>query len=416
MSLSDNKFYFFLTFLLGIVFLFLGCVAFIYTSYFMYFIVFGLGLMILINAIHCIVQFITGTKRDFIQLIIHTAFGLLFVFFPQLPFSVVVIIFAIYICVTGLSHFITYCFYRREQVNGRLAFLISAIVLLIVGVSFLLSPIVHARQMTYIVAIYMIYIGIRYMGKSIRELLSEDRKDSLKRHIRVSLPVFLEALAPRLVLEYINEKLSVEENVIIDDQDSPLEVLVHVSKEGTGAIGHVDICYGDHVIAYGAYDEESHHLFGAIGDGVLFETSKEKYIPFCLEDDTSRGIFGFTLYLDDIQKELVQKTIQEFKEGLILWQPPCYQDIKADDYASRLYKATKATFYKFKKGQFKRYFVMTTNCVLLVDRIIGKSGIDIVNMNGIITPGTYYSFLEEESKKENSRVLKKNIYYKTSHK
>ncbi|MEG0365280.1 MAG: DUF308 domain-containing protein [Coprobacillus sp.] len=414
MLLNENKFYFFLTFLLGIIFLFFGVIAFIYTSYFMYFIVFALGLLILVNAIHSIIQFITGSKRDIVQVVIHTGFGLLFIFFPQLPFSVVVIVFSIYICVTGLSHFITYCFYRREQVSGRLAFLISAIVLVIVGVTFLLSPTVHAQQMTYIVAIYMMYVGIRYMGKSIRELLSEDRRDSLKRRIRVSLPVFFEALMPRLVLEYINEKLNVEEEIIIDDITSPLEVLVHVSKEGTGAIGHVDICYGDQVIAYGAYDESSHHLFGAIGDGVLFETSKKTYIPFCLEDDATRGIFGFTIYLDETQKELVQKTIQDFKVGLIKWEPPCYKDEKADDYASRLYKATDAHFYKFKKGRFKRYFVMTTNCVLLADRIIGKSGIDIVNMNGIITPGTYYSYLEEESKKENSRVIKKHIYYKTS--
>ena len=53
---------------------------------------------------------------------------------------------------------------------------------------------------------------------------------------------------------------------------------------------------------------------------------------------------------------------------------------------------------------------MTTNCVLLADRIIGKSGIDIVNMNGIITPGTYLSYFEEEYKKENSRVIEKHIY------
>ena len=59
---------------------------------------------------------------------------------------------------------------------------------------------------------------------------------------------------------------------------------------------------------------------------------------------------------------------------------------------------------------FKYYFVMTTNCVLLADRIIGKSGIDIVNMNGIITPGTYLSYFEEEYKKENSRVIEKHIY------
>ena len=88
----------------------------------------------------------------------------------------------------------------------------------------------------------------------------------------------------------------------------------------------------------------------------------------------------------------------------------CQLNKDVDDYASRLYKATQASFYKFKKGRFKYYFVMTNNCVLLADHIIGKSGIDIVNMNGIITPGTYFSYFEEEAKKENSRVLLKTLY------
>ena len=380
----------------------------------MYIIVLFLGLLILLNSGFILLQIVQGKKEKLIPLFINIGFGLLFLLDPELPTSIVVIAFGLYVCITGVSHFITYIYYRKENVSGRLAFLISSLVLVFVAITFIISPLIHAQQMTIICAIYMLYLGIKFMTRSMRELLSEDRKNSLKRRIRVSLPIFMEALAPRMVLEFVNERLEQKDDTIYpQDIPSPLYVFVHVSKQGFGAIGHVDLCYDGEVIAYGAYDDASNHLMGALGDGVLFTMNdKEAYLDFCLQDDPTSAIFEYNLYLDDVQKQRVQETIESFKKRLIPWQPPYLENKEADDYASRLYKRAHASFYKFKKGQFKYYFVMTTNCVLLADHIIGKSGIDIINMNGIITPGTYYTYLEEESLKENSRVLKKEIYIK----
>ena len=405
-----NKFYFFLIFLLGLLFVFIGILAFSFSSYFMYMIVVFLGLFILVDTLFCLVRLFQGNKHDLIQTFMRIGFGLGFLLFPQLPLSLVVVLFALYICMTGFSYLITYCYYRKERVNGRLVFLIASVVLLVVGITFILSPGIHAIEMTYIFAVYTIYLGMKYIGRAIRELLSEDRKNTLKRRIRVSMPNFIAALLPRLFIEYINEQLEVKDESIQYKGKSDLEVLIHVSKEGFGAIGHVDICYQGEVIAYGAYDEASTQLFGAIGDGVLFTVEKETYITFCCQDDSTSHIFGYSLYLDEIQKQRIEETISTFKDNLVSWNPPCQLNKDADDYASRLYKATQASFYKFKKGRFKYYFVMTNNCVLLADHIIGKSGIDIVNMNGIITPGTYFSYFEEEAKKENSRVLLKTLY------
>ena len=47
---------------------------------------------------------------------------------------------------------------------------------------------------------------------------------------------------------------------------------------------------------------------------------------------------------------------------------------------------------------------------MLADSIIGKSGTDILKINGIITPGTYYEYLNREFQKKNSMVISKNIY------
>lgn len=402
-----NKYYFFMTFLLGLLFVFVGIFAFLNSAYFMYMIVMVLGILIFIDTL----SLLKNLKNNILGILIHLLFACLFIFTPKLPLSIVVMVFALYVSIMGISHFVTYCYYRKEKVNGRLLFLLSAIVLIVVGISFILSPSVHAKEMTYIFILYTLYLGIKYMFASMKELLSENRKNSLKRRIRVSLPIFMVAFMPRVMIEYINEKLEVEDEIMKQEDDlSSVEVFVHVSKDGFGAIGHVDICYQNEVIAYGAYDEASTHLFGAIGEGVLFIVDKEKYISFCHKDDMTSHIFAYTLTLNEIQKERIEDTIDEFKKGLVKWNPPCINNQEAQDYASRLYQGTHASFYKFKSGMFKYYFVMTTNCVLLADRIIGKSGIDIVNMNGIITPGTYLSYFEEEYKKENSRVIEKHIY------
>ncbi|WP_270639677.1 HdeD family acid-resistance protein [Longibaculum muris] len=402
-----NKYYFFMTFLLGLLFVFVGIFAFLNSAYFMYMIVMVLGILIFIDTL----SLLKNLKTNILGILIHLLFACLFIFTPKLPLSIVIMVFALYVSIMGISHFVTYCYYRKEKVNGRLLFLLSAIVLIVVGISFILSPSVHAKEMTYIFILYTLYLGIKYMLSSMKELLSENRKNSLKRRIRVSLPIFMVAFMPRVMIEYINEKLEVEDEIMKQEDDlSSVEVFVHVSKDGFGAIGHVDICYQNEVIAYGAYDEASTHLFGAIGEGVLFIVDKEKYISFCHKDDMTSHIFAYTLTLNEVQKERIEDTIDEFKKGLVKWNPPCINNLEAQDYASRLYQGTHASFYKFKSGMFKYYFVMTTNCVLLADRIIGKSGIDIVNMNGIITPGTYLSYFEEEYKKENSRVIEKHIY------
>ena len=85
---------------------------------------------------------------------------------------------------------------------------------------------------------------------------------------------------------------------------------------------------------------------------------------------------------------------------------------KENDYAISLIKETNAKFYKFKKSSYKTYFLLSTNCVKLVDEILGAYGSDLIKINGVITPGSYYAFLEKELKKENSNVISKQIYTK----
>lgn len=54
--------------------------------------------------------------------------------------------------------------------------------------------------------------------------------------------------------------------------------------------------------------------------------------------------------------------------------------------------------------------VLSTNCVLLADSIVGQAGTDILSPKGFIAPGTYQAYLDEEYEKPNSLVVSKSLY------
>ena len=71
---------------------------------------------------------------------------------------------------------------------------------------------------------------------------------------------------------------------------------------------------------------------------------------------------------------------------------------------------TDGELYKFIKSKFKSYFVLSTNCVLLADTIVGQAGTDILSPKGFIAPGTYQAYLDREFEKPNSIVVSKHVY------
>lgn len=73
-------------------------------------------------------------------------------------------------------------------------------------------------------------------------------------------------------------------------------------------------------------------------------------------------------------------------------------------------RETQAKLFKFTRSKFKTYFVLSMNCVLLADTIIGKAGTDILSAKGFITSGTYQEYLDKEFAKPNSIVISKAMY------
>ena len=66
--------------------------------------------------------------------------------------------------------------------------------------------------------------------------------------------------------------------------------------------------------------------------------------------------------------------------------------------------------YKFTKGKFKTYFIAGTNCVNLADDLIRSKDLNLIDLNGLVTPGAYLAFLNTEYLKKDSIVKTRTLF------
>lgn len=344
-------------------------------------------------------------------------------FFENAFIYVITFIVSIYQLFTAIINFVTYILYRQNHITPRWKYLFDSIWLTWFGVLGLIPNESRGEVQLAMLGIYSIAIGFTCLRDGIW-FNKEDGKNQLKRRVRVSMPLFMAALIPANTLNKVNEYLqnSGEDiddtvfQVVKENKDAELEVFIHTSQTNVfGAIGHVDICYDNKVISYGSYDPTSERLFGTVGDGVLFIADREKYIKFC-QKESKKTLFGFGIDLTLEQQHAVKQQIDDLKALTIPWEPsdkplPAKTAGKEEPmYAYKLKQETDAELFKFKKSKFKSYFVLSTNCVLLADTIIGKAGTDVLSAKGFISPGTYQDYLDKEFSRPNSIVVSKTVY------
>jgi len=335
----------------------------------------------------------------------------------NLPVNIVIIILGCYQLCTAAVYGITYLLYRQNKLKGGFRYFFDTVLYGGIGLTTIFSPSTDGRLQFLIVGIYLILLGFSNVRDGAFFNTDLEQKQ-LWRRIRINLPVIIAAFFPAEQLNRFNRFLQGEKREHqkvysrIRDKQKPvdLEVLVHTSDQNLfGMIGHVDICYQGKVISYGSYDTFSERLFGTIGDGVLFKVDKDAYIDLCKEE-SKKTLFGYGLSLTDAQKRAVEKRLAEIDELLAVWNPSA--ELKNNDhtYAYKLRYELGADLYKFKTSRFKTYFVLSTNCCLLADSIIGQAGTAILDMRGIIAPGTYQSYLQYEFESANDLVVARSIY------
>ncbi|MGO4928610.1 hypothetical protein ACTQ5J_08435 [Fundicoccus sp. Sow4_F4] len=312
----------------------------------------------------------------------------------------------------------SYLLMVNDGVKHHFDILIRATIHLFFGLSSLVLP--TAVDSTLIrVGWYFILLGVASIIDGRDAAKQAVRSVSHKRRWRIGAPVIFTVLLPDTLIREFNQYFTVEgvspnTSVAIVEANrktynqynaEDLEVFIHVGKTGFDRVGHVDISYKNQVYSYGNHDIESRKVFDLIGDGVLFVADKFKYIEFCMSEGST--VFVYAIRLSSQQKIALEAELENLMADTQSWE--LTEESQRQDYVGKMQKATEATLFKFSRGKFKTYFVLGTNCVLLADQLIGTSGVDILALNGVLTPGAYLEYFERESQKEWSFISAKFI-------
>lgn len=340
----------------------------------------------------------------------------------DIPIYVLALVIGVYQIFHASINLVTYVLYRKNKIRPRFRLLLDGLVLVFLGGTSLLSSTGNSVFQLFVLGAYFFLYGV----SNIRDgFLFEEEigKNHLKRRVRMSLPIVLAALIPartlakinKFMLENADEEEDIHLGIVKSGKTAELEIFVHTAETSLfSAIGHVDICYQGRVISYGNYDPSSETLFGMVGDGVLYFCDRDKYIDLS-KRESQKTLFGYGIDLTPEMEKAVQKKLAELKQLTIPWEPSADKIMTGDGkedytYAYKIRHETDGELYKFIKSKFKSYFVLSTNCVLLADTIVGQAGTDILSPKGFIAPGTYQAYLNREFEKPNSIVVSKHVY------
>ncbi|UUX33005.1 HdeD family acid-resistance protein [Fundicoccus culcitae] len=326
-----------------------------------------------------------------------------------------------YQLIMGIVSLISYILLVRNQEKRRFHRLAYGVVHLIFAV-FSFTATKDSRSVTLILGVYAIFIGFTYVNDGRGVFIQPDTENKLKRKVRFPLPIIFNALLPTRVLNRINQYIAgeldidveLEQHSMVQNIDNQqtydvMQILIHAGSNAFDIIGHMNIVYKEKVYSYGNHDIDSRQLFDAIGDGVLVVVDKDAYIDFSIKNGDNL-VIEYDVLLNQEQTEALVEKLAEIKSSVMSWRPTTPTQLAS--YGGELMRAIpSAQFYKFVKGKFKTYFVFGTNCVMLSDEIIGTSGLDLFLLVGILTPGTYYDYLEKEFQKANSIVISRKVHH-----
>ena len=380
----------------------------------------------------------TLSKGAFSSLVASSLFNVLagigILLIPLLKMVPVYIVFTAYIFVNALIKLIDYDIDRRDGVPGRIKEFMLFMFFLVFGVLMVFVPGMGETGFLIVAGIYCILYGVFLLWDFAFQCLPQSIRRRFDYKMSLPMPLLLSSLRPfvRLKARQREDILSPEKTRAElkpyfpqgKETDVPpdMEVMIHVSSRGLGIMGHTDVCFEGEVISYGSYDLTSTTLFGGVGDGIFVVGRREPYIRFYVTA-TPREIYGYGFRLNEEQKQAVREEIALLKSMAYPWETPLQQVLRHEPYApgesvqdwgSKMWNCTGSDFFKFRSGKLKTYFVLTSNCVMMTDRIVRRACTDITAPRNVNTPGGYYDYLEHLLAMSNSPVFCRMEYNRIS--
>lgn len=394
----------------GLLFIIIG-IIYIIRNYTVYTLSFKLlGILTLISSLLKLINLILKRKKvltNILDIFLNTILGILFINKPNLFIYLSTKIFSMYALIQSLCGFINLIIYKQDKLKGKIYILTTSTLSLMLSITLMFSKDTNSIYICYIIGLYLILYGITIISSSILT----------KTKIVLPLPIIFTMFLPNILIKRILKGINPKK--INNNQDQDLEILIHLSKTGSASLGHVEFAFEDKVYSYACYNYLNRRLFGGIGDGIFGIFDKKAYLKYCI-CEKNRFIISYGVKLTNKEKENIIKEIDKLiSTNTEIWYPEIkyYEDglIEKKDFnemANKIYKHANGKFYRFTKGKYKTFFVLRTNCATCVDNIFNAIGTKIINLEGIISPGTYYSYLEKEYHKKNSKIISKTLYTK----
>ena len=373
------------------------------------------------TAFLAVVSFLSGKKPQFLfDGLGYTAVAAVTVFFPKFFAASLANLFALTACVQAVTYFISAATFKKDGVELWKRRLFFGVVSAVFAALFFSKTAAAAFTISKVSGVYLIVTGVNLMGDFFSEFMDTDyARDRIKPRTYLPVPILISAFIPRRVLNFINKNISDNDKISPKDEEyvptgNPrLEVYIHIGNDPIGKFGHMDMSFDDTVYSYGCYDTSSNKLWGFISDGTLAVCPRKPYLDQSINLE-NKTLIGFGIDVSDKEADEIYKKLNFLKKVLIEWKPLSVTDSenaeKYGDPASVLQRNTGAVFYKFRSGPFKTYFALGSNCVLLAHRIIGAAGAGILRVGGLVTPGTYFAYLDRRYKLKNNFVVSKTIY------
>lgn len=319
-----------------------------------------------------------------------------------------------FIIINAIIHIIDAYRCRKDMIHGTLNYTVKALTEVILGNILIINRHHNGYYLSALIGLYFIIYGAATLVEKLKDYLPAKSLSFVKNHNSFPLPVIISAIIPQTFYMsvdnfYKQEQLSFSQTPE-NEEPVDLEVLIYLKQDGPESLGHIDISYKGFIFSYGCHDPHHRHLMGTFGDGVLIIADRNKFIKQAISE--KKMVISYGIKLSDKEKTILEKRIIEITSRIYPWACDAKADPtkEAKDYASRVYQATDAKMYKFTKGKFKTYFVFSTNCVLLSDQLIRCKELNLINISGIIVPGSYLKFLNEEYLRKNSIVHRRIIY------
>lgn len=387
--------------------------------------IFG-GQLILLNSLNIILLPFNKKKRykyieNLISSIINIIFGVAIIIFEKYIMASFTLIFGLYILLIALINLISYIIYIKYNIKGKINIFFNFTISFIFAVILFLNPTLNIKYVLIILSIYLMLYGIKKILSFIVQILPIKITNKIKSKFTFPIPIIIAMFIPKALLREINEVLKIEKETNFDSekigQNPELFVIIHLAKSGSASFGHMEIAYNDKIYSYGNYNKHSRKLFDSIGDGIILVADKEKYINYCVKNK-GRYLIEFGISLTEKQKMQVEKRInkllttntESYYPDLELFEKGMLKDGDFSDMSSEIYKYAEGKFYRITKGKNKIFFVLKNNCAAVAEQILKGSGKRIIKISGIISPGTYYDYLNNAFIMKNTNVVTRKIY------